>query len=75
MAALRQRRYTRPFPTWASVRDTFPDHLEVRRFNALPAHQQETAWRDRRLHTPCDMEVSQDWDLDALYLRSPEEEA
>jgi hypothetical protein len=30
---------------------------------------------DRCRHAPCDMEVSPYWDLDALYLRSPEEEA
>jgi hypothetical protein len=75
MAALRHRRYTRPFATWPNVRDSFPDHLEVQRFNALPAHQQENTWRDRRRHAPCDMEVSPAWDLDALYLRAPEEES
>jgi hypothetical protein len=75
MAALRHRRYPRPFATWPNVRDSFPDYLEVQRFNALPAHQQENAWRDRRRHAPCDMEVSPAWDLDALYLRAPEEES
>jgi hypothetical protein len=75
MAALRKRRYTRPFAIWLNVRDSFPDNLEVQRFSALPAHQQDKAWRERRRHAPCDLEVSPAWDLDALYLRSPAEES
>jgi hypothetical protein len=67
IAALRQRRQTRPFATWPNLRDSFPDHLEVQRFNALPAHQQEHAWRYSRRHAPCDMEVIPALDLDALY--------
>jgi hypothetical protein len=74
MADLRSRRYTRPFASWTTVSGSFPGHLEVKRFNALPAHQQERAWLDRRRHVPCDLEVPSAWDLDALYFRAPEEE-
>jgi hypothetical protein len=75
MASLRTPQYTRPFTSWEEMRQQNPDHLEVRRFSALASQQQPALWRSRRAHSPCDIPVPRDWDLDALYFRCPEEEA
>ena len=74
MAELRAARYVRPFALWPVIRDGNPNHLEVRRFCALPAHLQDSSWLARRRHAPCDLEVPPHWDLDVLYFRTPEEE-
>jgi hypothetical protein len=71
----RNAQYTRPFARWEDIRVSHPEHLEVRRFNALPAQQQSTMWHRRRAHSPCNLVMPEDWKLDALYFRAPEEEA
>lgn len=66
--------YRRPFTSWATIVATYPDHLEVRRFLRFPETERAELWRRRRSHAPCDLEIPRDWDLDALYYRSPDEQ-
>jgi hypothetical protein len=49
----------------------------VQRFNQLPPHHRATAWNERRKHgtkqAPWSEAVPPAWNLDALYLRHPNE--
>jgi hypothetical protein len=74
METLRYSRYTQEFKSWDATRAEFPGHLEIRRFDAVPAAERTSLWQARRRHTPCDVELPKEWDLDALYFRAPEEE-
>mgnify|MGYP003487330500 FL=1 len=62
-----------PFTSWDDIARLFTDHLEVQRFHQLPVHHRATAWNERRKHAPWSEVVPPTWDLDALYLRHPEE--
>ena len=66
--------YRRPFTSWATIVATYPDHLEVRRFLRFPETERAELWRRRRSHAPCDLEIPREWNLDALYYRSPDEQ-
>jgi hypothetical protein len=63
-----------PFTSWDDIARLFTDHLEVQRFNQLPPHHRATAWNERRKHAPWSEAVPPAWDLDALYLRHPDEQ-
>jgi hypothetical protein len=70
----RLSRYTLPFDGFAEVAARIPsDHLEVRRFRAIPAELLDDCWEARRRHSPCAEVVPLDWGLDAIYFRCPEE--
>jgi hypothetical protein len=62
-----------PFPSWDDIARLFTDHLEVERFTQLPPHHRAMAWNERRKHAPWSEAVPPAWDLDALYLRHPDE--
>lgn len=66
--------HLRPFTPWASIAATYADHLEVQRFLRFPEAERAEIWRRRRAHAPCDLEIPREWDLDALYFRSPDEQ-
>jgi hypothetical protein len=62
-----------PVTSWNDIARLFTDHLEVQRFNQLPPHHRATAWNERRKHAPWSEAMPPAWDLDALYLRHPDE--
>jgi hypothetical protein len=62
-----------PFTSWDDITRLFTDHLDMQRFNQLPPHHRATAWNKRRKHAPWSEAVPPAWDLDALYLRHPDE--
>jgi hypothetical protein len=72
-AGSRGPRYTLPFAPLSSLRNIPEDHLENRRFSALPAARRDACWEARRSHAPCDELVPPEWGLDAIYFRGPEE--
>jgi hypothetical protein len=61
--------------SWEGISRLFTEHLEVRRFLQLPRSRQLTTWKERRKHAPFSEAVPPVWDLDALYLRHPDERA
>jgi hypothetical protein len=67
-------RYTRPLSPWEEVRQRFPSHLEVQRFNRLPSERRALSWNRLHAHAPCDIPVPRAWNLDVLYFRFPEED-
>jgi hypothetical protein len=64
-----------PLTSWEDISRLFTEHLEVRRFLQLPRSRQPTTWKERRKHAPFSEAVHPVWDLDALYLRHPDERA
>jgi hypothetical protein len=62
-----------PFTSWDDIARLFTDHMEVQRFKQLTPHHRATAWNERRKHAPWSVAVPPAWDLDALYLRHPDE--
>jgi hypothetical protein len=64
-----------PFTSWEDFSRLFTEHLDVRRFLQLPPSKRSSTWKERRKHAPFSEEVPPVWDLDALYLRHPDERA
>jgi hypothetical protein len=64
-----------PFTSWEDISRLFTEHLEVRRFFQLPSSKRSSTWRERRKHAPFSETVPPVWDVDALYLRHPDERA
>ena len=74
METVHTPRYTRVFRPSEETLARFPGHLEVRRFDALTSAELPGLWKARRRRAPCDVEVANDWGLDAIFFRAPEEE-
>jgi hypothetical protein len=63
--------------SWTSTEQRLgsSNHLEIRRFQAIPENDRARAWEARRRHTPSDKEIPLSLGLDALHWRMPEEES
>jgi hypothetical protein len=62
-----------PFTSWDDIARLFTELVEVQHFNQLPPQHRSKAWNERRKHAPCSEAVPPARDLDALYLRHPDE--